>query len=120
MSVLTDENRYRLLKLLEQNPSLNQRELAKAMGISLGKTNYCLNALIERGLVKAGNFRRSKRKMNYAYCLTPKGIEEKAKITLRFLKYKQAEYETLVQELDELRHEVERVQAVQKGENLEP
>lgn len=119
MSVLTDENRYRLLKLLEQDPSLNQRELAKAMGISLGKTNYCLNALIERGLVKAGNFRRSKSKMNYAYCLTPKGIEEKARITLRFLKRKQEEYEALVQELDELRHEAAQLQPGQKGESFE-
>lgn len=120
MSVLTDENRYRLLKLLEQNPSLNQRELAKAMGISLGKTNYCLNALIERGLVKVGNFRRSKSKMNYAYCLTPKGFEEKAKITLRFLKRKQAEYTALVKELNELRQEAAQINLIQKGENLEP
>lgn len=120
MSVLTDENRYRLLKLLEQNPSLNQRELAKAMGISLGKTNYCLNALIERGLVKVGNFRRSKSKLNYAYCLTPKGLEEKARITLRFLKYKQEEYTALVKELNELRQEAAQINLDHKGENLEP
>lgn len=119
MSILTDENRYRLLKLLEQNPSLNQRELAKAMGISLGKTNYCLNALIQRGLVKAGNFRRSESKINYAYCLTPKGIEEKARITLRFLRLKQKEYESLERELNELREEAAQIQLAQQGENLE-
>ncbi len=79
MPVLTEENRYQLLKLLEQNPSLNQRALAKAMGLSLGKTNYCLNALIEKGLVKAANFKRSKTKINYAYFLTPKGLNRCSK-----------------------------------------
>jgi len=116
MPVLTEENRYQLLKLLEENPSLNQRELAKAMGISLGKTNYCLNALIERGLIKAANFKRSKTKMNYAYYLTPKGIEEKAQVTLRFLKRKQQEYELLVKELEELQNEAAQIEYTRKGE----
>jgi len=115
MPVLTEENRYQLLKLLEENPSLNQRELAKAMGISLGKTNYCLNALIERGLIKAANFKRSKTKMNYAYYLTPKGIEEKAQVTLRFLKRKQQEYELLVKELEELQNEAAQIEHARKG-----
>ena len=109
MPILTEENRYQLLKLLEQNPNLNQRELAKAMGISLGKTNYCLNALIEKGLIKATNFKRSKNKMNYAYYLTPKGIEEKASVTMRFLKRKQQEYESLVKELEELQKEAAQI-----------
>lgn len=116
MPVLTEENRYQLLKLLEQNPSLNQRELAKAMGISLGKTNYCLNALIQKGLIKAANFRRSKEKMNYVYKLTPKGLDEKARVTMRFLKRKQEEYEVLVKELEELQEEATKIELAQKGE----
>jgi len=116
MPVLTEENRYQLLKLLEKNPSLNQRELAKAMGLSLGKTNYCLNALIEKGLVKAANFKRSKTKMNYAYFLTPKGIDEKARVTLQFLKHKQMEYDHLVKELEELQKEAALIDNGQKGD----
>jgi len=114
--VLTEENRYQLLKLLEENPRLNQRELAVAMGISLGKTNYCLNALIETGLIKATNFKRSKAKMNYAYFLTPKGIEEKARVTMRFLKRKQLEYEMLVKELEELQREAALIDNAQSGD----
>lgn len=115
MPILTEEDRYQLLKLLEQNPSLNQRELAKAMGISLGKTNYCINALIEKGLIKAANFKRSKTKMNYAYYLTPKGLDEKARVTMQFLKRKQQEYENLVRELDELQKEAALIEDAQKG-----
>ena len=114
MPILTEENRYQLLKLLEQNPSLNQRELAKAMGISLGKTNYCLNALIEKGLIKAANFKRSKTKMNYAYFLTPKGLDEKARVTLQFLKLKQQEYDSLVKELEEPQKEAAQIDLKQK------
>lgn len=117
MPILTEENRYQLLKLLERNPSLNQRELAKAMGISLGKTNYCLNALIEKGLIKVSNFKRSKTKMNYAYYLTPKGLDEKARVTLQFLKRKQREYELLVKELDELHQEAAKIEQTQKEES---
>lgn len=113
MPILTEENRYQLLKLLEQNPSLNQRELAKAMGLSLGKTNYCLNALIEKGLVKAANFKRSKTKINYAYFLTPKGLDEKARVTVQFLKRKQEEYEALVKELEELQREAAQIEHTQ-------
>ena len=116
MPILTEENRYQLLKLLEQNPSLNQRELAKAMGLSLGKTNYCLNALIEKGLVKAANFKRSKTKINYAYFLTPKGLDEKARVTMQFLKRKQQEYETLVKELEELQKEAAQIEQAQQGD----
>ena len=105
MSALSDENRYKILKLLEQNPDLNQRQVADSLGISLGKTNYCLKALIEKGLLKAGNFKRSPSKGSYAYLLTPKGIDEKARVTLRFLKFKQQEFVTIQQELEELRQE---------------
>jgi EPS-associated MarR family transcriptional regulator len=102
---LTDELRYQLLKHLEQNPEMSQRQLASELGISLGKANYCLKALVEKGWVKAGNFRRNPNKLQYGYLLTPKGVDEKARVTLRFLKSKQQEYETLQKEINELRKE---------------
>ena len=105
MPILSDENRYKLLKLLESNPELNQRQVAQTLGISLGKTNYCLKALVERGWVKVDNFRRSNSKGNYAYFLTPKGLEEKARVTVRFLNRKQAEFDQLQKEIEELRLE---------------
>lgn len=104
--MLSDEIRYQLLKQLEENPALTQREMASAIGVSLGKLNYCLKALIEKGWVKAGNFRRSKDKLGYAYLLTPKGVDEKTRVTLAFLARKQREYEQLVSELESLRREV--------------
>jgi EPS-associated MarR family transcriptional regulator len=103
--MLTDEYRYKILKLVENNPAISQRELALQLGISLGKVNFCLKALIERGLLKATNFRNNKNKLAYMYLLTPSGIEEKASITLRFLKYKLQEYEALQEEIEELRRE---------------
>jgi len=106
MPVLNDENRYKLLKLLHENPEMNQREIASALGLSLGKANFCLKALIERGLVKVGNFSRSPNKKAYAYLLTLKGIEEKAKVTFRFLEAKRQEYESLKAEIDTLQAEV--------------
>jgi EPS-associated MarR family transcriptional regulator len=83
-----DNTSYGLLKSLENNPSLSQQDLAKRLGISLGKVNYCLNALVEKGCLKVNNFRNSGNKLAYAYLLTPHGVDEKARITLRFLKYK--------------------------------
>jgi len=103
--VLTDEYRYKILKLVEGNPSISQRELAEQLGISLGKANFCLKALINVGLLKATNFRNNKNKLAYMYLLTPTGIEEKALITLRFLKHKLGEYEALQAEIEELRRE---------------
>jgi len=103
--MLTDEYRYKILKLVEQNPEISQRELAQALGISLGKTNYCLKALIAVGILKANNFRNSKNKLAYMYLLTPKGIEQKAKITSRFLSNKLQEYEKLQAEIAELKVE---------------
>ena len=103
--MLTDEYRYKILKLVEHNPAISQRELAMQLGISLGKVNFCLKALIERGLLKATNFRNNKNKLAYMYLLTPSGIEEKASITMRFLKHKLQEYETLQVEIEELRRE---------------
>ena len=106
MPVLSDENRYQLLKLLEENPEMSQRQIAAALGVSLGKVNFCLRALIEIGSVKVANFSRSPNKKAYVYLLTPKGIEEKAKVTLRFLAKKQNEYEELKREINDLKNEV--------------
>lgn len=115
--MLDDATHYRLLKLLQDNPELTQRELAEAAGVSLGKINYCLKALIEKGLVKAGNFKNNPNKKAYAYLLTPKGIEEKARITLRFLRRKQQEYEAIKQELADLQNEA-RALALHDGGHL--
>jgi EPS-associated MarR family transcriptional regulator len=112
--MLTDEYRYKILKLVEAKPEISQRELAKDLGISLGKANFCLKALIEIGLLKATNFRNSQNKLAYMYLLTPSGVEEKSKITLRFLKIKMREYELLKQELKVL---VEETKAQVKDSN---
>jgi EPS-associated MarR family transcriptional regulator len=103
--VLDDESRYRILKILQADPQASQRKLADQLGISLGRVNYCLNALIDKGLVKANNFRNSTNKRAYLYLLTPRGIEEKARVTARFLRIKLGEYEILKRELEELQRE---------------
>jgi EPS-associated MarR family transcriptional regulator len=105
-AVLNDETRYRILRLLEADPNASQRKIAGELGISVGRVNYCLQALIERGLVKAKNFRNSANRRAYLYLLTPRGIEEKATVTARFLRMKLAEYEELAREIGELRREV--------------
>lgn len=107
--MLSDEYRYRILKILESNPSASQRHIAGELGISVGKVNYCLQALIEKGLIKVSNFQRSKGKRAYLYLLTPKGIREKASVTFRFLRLKLNEYEALQQELNELRIEASKL-----------
>lgn len=104
-SSISDELRYQLFKELQANPEISQRELAQQVGVSLGKTNYCLKALIEAGWVKVGNFARSSNKLNYAYLLTPKGVSEKAAVTVRFLKKKQIQYEQLEKEIALLKKE---------------
>ena len=113
--MLSDEYRYKILKHLEADPEISQRELAGELGISLGRVNYCVQALIEKGLVKAKNFRNSKNKKAYAYYLTPRGIEDKAKITVEFLKIKLAEHEALAKEIKNLREEAVKVQAKKSG-----
>ena len=106
--MLTEEVRYRLLKLLEPNPQLSQREVAKELGISLGKVNYCLKSLIDKGWIKAANFKNSKNKTAYMYLLTPRGFEEKARVTARFLQSRVQEYEALRAEIEQLRSEAAR------------
>lgn len=103
--MLDETTGYGLLKNLEDNPALSQRDLAKRMGVSLGKVNYCLNALVEKGYLKINNFRNSENKLAYAYVLTPRGIEARARMTVAFLKYKTQEYERLRAEIEELKRE---------------
>src|SRR4051812_39972089 len=104
--MLDDSTRYRLLKLLQTNPELSQRQLAHELGVSLGKVNFCLRALLDKGLVKVRNFRDSHNKLAYAYYLTPKGAEEKVRATTQFLKRKMKEYEEIEREIEQLKREV--------------
>jgi MarR family transcriptional regulator, temperature-dependent positive regulator of motility len=101
-----DELRLRVLRALEANPELSQRQLAAELGVSLGGVNYALKALMERGFVKADNFRKSGRKVAYLYVLTPKGVAEKTSLAAAFLVRKLEEYEVLKQEIEALKGEV--------------
>ena len=103
---IQEEAWFKILRLLHENSELTQRELGERVGISLGAVNYCLRALIERGLVKAGNFSASQNKLGYAYLLTPSGIAEKGRLTSRFLAQKKAEYDALRVEIETLSREV--------------
>lgn len=98
----TEDLHFRVLKLLQDNPELSQRELAVRLGVSNGKLNYCLRALIDKGLVKLGNFAHSTHHLGYAYLLTPSGVARKAALTQSFLKRKLAEYEALRAEIEAL------------------
>ena len=100
------DTHFRLLRLLETRSELSQRDLARELGTSVGKINYCLNALIDKGWVTVRNFRNSQNKLAYAYLLTPRGIERKATITVQFLRRKVAEYEALKAEIAQLQREV--------------
>jgi len=104
--LLTDEYRSKILRLLQEHPEINQRQLARELGISLGRANYCVQALVQKGLVKANNFKNSNNKKAYAYFLTRRGMSEKARATARFLERKLAEYEALQREIEMLRREV--------------
>jgi EPS-associated MarR family transcriptional regulator len=105
LRTMTDEITYKLFKALEEHPATNQRHLAANLEMSLGKLNYCLKALLEKGLVKAENFVESNNKRGYLYKLTPAGIIEKAAVTMRYLHHKELEYNALVKQLSELRAE---------------
>jgi len=102
-----EDVRFRVLRVLEENPEISQRDIASAVGISVGGVHYCMNALIDKGLVKLGNFTAAQDKRRYAYILTPKGISEKAALTSRFLKRKMEEYEALKAEIDALQEELQ-------------
>ena len=104
---MMEEAHLKLLRLIESRPHLTQRQVARELDMSLGKVNYCVKALIDKGWIKARNFRNNKNKLSYAYLLTPRGIEQKAVITLHFLRRKVEEYETLKKEIRDLRREVD-------------
>ena len=101
------EIRYRLLKILSKEPKLGQREMAKRTGISLGKVNYCVSALSAKGWIKITRLKSARKKLPYIYMLTPKGLEEKGKLTVWFLRRKLSEYEEIKKQIWELHHEVE-------------
>jgi len=103
---LQEDTNFRVMRLLQENPDLTQRELAEKLGVSVGRLNYCLKALMGKGLVKMQNFTHSKNKFGYVYVLTPRGIAEKAKLTGNFLKRKMEEYESLKAEIEALTMEV--------------
>jgi|SaaInl85LU_5_DNA_1037374.scaffolds.fasta_scaffold26659_1 EPS-associated MarR family transcriptional regulator len=107
-----EELKLRVMRVIEENPTATQREIAQELNVSLGGVNYCLKALVDRGLVKLNNFAKSERKLGYAYILTPEGVSEKAKITVRFLKRKIAEYELLQQEIEQLKSEVGEIKSI--------
>lgn len=101
------EIRYRLLKILSQDSYLTQREMSKRIGISLGKVNYCLSEFTKKGIIKIQRFKDSESKIQYIYLLTPKGLEEKARLTLNFFRRKVREYEEIKKQIRELAREVD-------------
>jgi len=103
---IDEDIRFRVMRALEADPKLSQRELSRTLGISLGIVNYCLKALVEKGQVKVGNFRASDNKLRYAYVLTPRGVLAKARLTKNFLKRRMAEHEALVAEIEALQDEL--------------
>jgi len=109
------ETSYRLLKLLSQKADFTQREMAKKMGTSLGKVNYCLAALVQKGFVKINRFKASENKLQYLYHLTPRGLEARAGLTVSFLKRKMAEHDEIRRQIRELTREAE-----EAGMILEP
>jgi EPS-associated MarR family transcriptional regulator len=104
---MREETYLKVMRLLQENPDLTQRELAEHLGVSVGSVNYCLKGLMEKGLVKMKNFIHSKNKFGYVYVLTPTGITERAELTSKFLARKVAEYETLKNEIEVLKAEVD-------------
>jgi EPS-associated MarR family transcriptional regulator len=102
---MTTETHLKILKHIESNPHISQRKLAEELGVSVGKVNYCVKALTSKGLVKVGNFKRNPDKRAYLYLLTPRGIEEKARLTASFLKRKIAEHEQISKEIEQLKRD---------------
>ena len=106
MKIHQIDNEYNLLKILKDNPDITQRQLSKELGLSLGKTNYLIHALMGKGWVKLTNFKRSNNKLGYLYLITPKGIEEKSILAKNFLERKSAEYIKLKNEIEILKSEL--------------
>ena len=115
---IQEDTNYRVMRLLEENPDMTQRELAETLGVSVGGVNYCLKALMEKGLVKMNNFAHSKNKFGYVYVLTPSGIAEKARLTSDFLKRKMEEYEALKAEIEILKTETFKNSTQAKAESV--
>ena len=120
---LENEEALRIFREINRSPEMTQREFSSRLGISLGKVNFLINALIQKGFVKVENFKKSSSKSKYLYCLTPKGIEEKSRMTYLFLKRKMREYEHLELEIQQLREEmresdVDSEEQVQSGNRL--
>lgn len=103
---IQEDIHFRIIRILQENPDLTQRELADKLGMSVGGLNYCLNALIDKGFIKMQNFQNSKNKFKYVYLLTPQGVAEKVALTSRFLKRKMEEYEALKNEIEALKSEM--------------
>jgi EPS-associated MarR family transcriptional regulator len=112
---LQKDTHYRLMQLLQDNPTMSQRAMAKALGISFGGVNYCLNALMDKGLVKVNNFSQNQNKFSYVYLLTPQGVAEKATLTASFLKRKMDEYEALKAEIAALTLEINKADQQHKS-----
>jgi EPS-associated MarR family transcriptional regulator len=106
---LTEEMHYKLMRLLEANPAMSQRDAARALGMSVGKVNYCVRSLTSKGWVKAAHFKNSHNKAAYRYLLTPRGLQQKAQLTVRFLQAKLLEYESLRAEIEQMREEAARL-----------
>ena len=106
-NAISEDTRFRVLHLLEENPHASQREIATALGLSLGGVNYCLRALVGKGLLKIQNFRKSGKKLGYLYLLTPEGIFEKTHLTEAFLRRKMSEYEALREEIEAVRSSID-------------
>jgi len=104
---IQEDTYFRVMRILQENPDLTQRELAEKLGVSVGGLNYCLNALMDKGWIKMQNFQNSKNKFKYVYLLTPQGIAEKVSLTSRFLDRKMQEYETLKAEIESLHQDVQ-------------
>ena len=111
---MDNEIRRKILSILLKNPTITQRDLSKKMGVSLGKVNYCLNSVIEKGLVKVNNFKNSGNKKSYSYILTSEGLEQKAKLTIDYIQRKMQEYESIRNELELLKEEEEYTKLVEK------
>jgi EPS-associated MarR family transcriptional regulator len=115
---LQQDTYFRVLRLLQENPDLTQRELAQHLGVSVGGLNYCLKALIQKGWVKVHNFSQSKQKLGYAYILTPEGLIEKAQLTASFLRRKMQEFDALRAEIETLKIEAGRHGQLDRGNPL--
>lgn len=115
MEDLAEEARYKILRLLEISPAMSQRELARELGMSVGKVNYSMRALMRRGWVKVNNFKNSQRKAAYMYLLTPVGIDAKTRLAMQFLRVKMDEYDRLGAEIERVRRDLgERARSVQQ------